>query len=216
VLQSFSATLLLLIAIGAVLLAVGWLLWRRHARRARRGIRPPAETQPPAPAPTAAPPPPALSIASFAPLPPRAAPAVPAAPVPRGASATGPARLLVVDDSAVARAKLRKLFQAAGFLVDLAADGDEALVLIASKPYAVLITDLEMPKLNGFQLIAAVQANPGTEDLPIIAITGHDELSAQVDEMKGLYGLFKKPWNDGELQKRVTNVATLRRRRAGD
>ena len=213
-LQAFFTTILLPIVLIAVLLAACWLVWRR---RTRRGIRRPVATPPPAPAHDSAQQPPALSIASFAPLPPRAAPATPApAPAPRAApAAAGPASLLVVDDSAVARAKLRKLFEGAGFLVDQAADGEEALALIVSKPYAVLITDLEMPKLNGFQLIAAVQASPATEDLPIIAITGHDELSAQVNDMKGLYGLFKKPWNDSELHKRVANVATLRRRGTG-
>jgi CheY-like chemotaxis protein len=123
--------------------------------------------------------------------------------------------LLVVDDSAVARFKLRKLFEGAGYRVDHAADGEEALLLIAGKRYSVLITDLEMPQLNGFQLIAAVRGNPATEDIPIIAITGHDELSAKVNDMKGVYGVFRKPWDDHELRKHVDNVAKLRQPDAG-
>jgi DNA-binding response OmpR family regulator len=114
----------------------------------------------------------------------------------------------------VSRAKLRKLFEAAGFEVDLASDGEEALERIGSKPYAVLITDLEMPKVDGFQVIAAVQDSLDTEDLPIIAITGHEELSARVHDMQGLYGIFRKPWNDRELLKRVAAVSTLRRQAA--
>jgi DNA-binding response OmpR family regulator len=54
-----------------------------------------------------------------------------------------------------------------------------------------------------------VQGNLETEDLPIIAITGHDELHARVHEIQGLYGLFKKPWNDRELLKRVEVLVTL-------
>jgi CheY-like chemotaxis protein len=127
-----------------------------------------------------------------------------------------PVSLLVVDDSAVSRAKLRKLFEAAGYEVDLAVDGEEALARFATKPYAVLITDLEMPKVDGFQVIAAVQNSLDAEDLPIIAITGHEELSARVHDMKGLYGIFRKPWNDRELLKRVAAVSTLRRQAATD
>jgi CheY-like chemotaxis protein len=134
---------------------------------------------------------------------------------PASASAStavgAPAGLLVVDDSAVARVLMRKLFEAAGHRVDVAADGEEALALLESKRYSVLVTDLEMPRLDGFQLIAALQASPANDDLPIVAITGHDELSARVHDMKGLYGIFKKPWNDSELLQRVNNLATLRR-----
>lgn len=220
VLAAFTVVLVLLL----VIVPGVWF------RRRRNGAPPrlPARTPRPEPAPL-----PALSLDSFAPLPPRAArptpippprPAAPSPPVsaPAGASASAPAStpvsaaagLLVVDDSAVARVLMRKLFEAAGHRVDVAADGEEALALLESKRYAVLVTDLEMPKLNGFQLIAAVQASPANDDLPIIAITGHDELSARVHDMKGLYGIFKKPWNDTELLQRVTNLARLRRQAA--
>jgi DNA-binding response OmpR family regulator len=57
-----------------------------------------------------------------------------------------------------------------------------------------------------------VQGSMETEDLPILAITGHDELSARVHDYQGLYGIFKKPWNDRELLKRVEALAALRKR----
>lgn len=134
-----------------------------------------------------------------------AAPAQPSAP----AAPAGPAALLVVDDSAVARAKLGKLFEAAGYQVTLARDGVEALDRLAEQRFAVLVTDLEMPNKDGFELIAAVQGSMATEDLPIIAITGHEELQARVHQVQGLYGIFKKPWNDRELLKRVETLASL-------
>jgi CheY-like chemotaxis protein len=75
---------------------------------------------------------------------------------------------------------------------------------------AVVVTDLEMPRMDGFELIAAVKGALATEDLPIIAITGHDELQARVHEVEGLFGIFKKPWNDRELLKRVNTLAAVR------
>ncbi|APW38804.1 hypothetical protein RD110_17630 [Rhodoferax koreense] len=138
-----------------------------------------------------------------------APPATPPAPPPPPPPPAKPA-ILVVDDSAVARAKLRKLFEGAGYTVEVANDGAHALDVLPSAHFAVLVTDLEMPVMDGFQLIAAVQGAMETEDLPIIAITGHDEMQARVNDVKGLYGIFKKPWNDRELLKRVGALSTLR------
>ena len=137
-------------------------------------------------------------------------PPAPIAPVRAPAAQPGSARVLVVDDSAVARAKLRKLFEGAGYLVETATDGNEALDVLNRSRFEVLVTDLEMPNMNGIELIAAVQGNMDTEDLPIVAITGHDELHARVHDCQGLYGIFKKPWNDRELLKRIEALAALR------
>lgn len=141
------------------------------------------------------------------------APLAPEAPVATApVQASGPIPLLVVDDSAVARAKLARLFEGVGYQVTVAKDGLEALQRLAEQRFAVLITDLEMPNKDGFELIADVQGSLETEDLPVIAITGHDEMQARVHQVQGLYGIFKKPWNDRELLKRVETLASLRRR----
>ena len=119
--------------------------------------------------------------------------------------------ILVVDDSAVPRAKLRKLFEAHGYQVVTANDGVQALEAIAKTRFAVVITDLEMPHMDGFELIAAVQGSLDTEDIPVIAITGHEEMQARVHNIQGLYGIFKKPWNDRELLKRVDVLASIKK-----
>lgn len=163
------------------------------------------EVAPPPPRPPR-PMPPSQPPASSVPV----APPVPvSAPVP--VPPAGPAHLLLVDDSAVVRAKLAKLFEGAGYRITLAKDGVEALEALQRERFAVLVTDLEMPNKDGFELIAAVQGDMSTEDLPIIAITGHEELHTRVHEIQGLFGLFKKPWNDRELLKRVETLAAMRR-----
>ena len=129
------------------------------------------------------------------------------------ASRTAPETIaiLVVDDSAVPRAKLRKLFERNGYEVVTANDGVQALAAMSIKKFAVIITDLEMPNMNGFELIAAIQGKLETEDIPVIAITGHEELQAQVQNLQGLYGIFKKPWVDLDLLKRVDVLASLKK-----
>lgn len=132
----------------------------------------------------------------------------PAAPV---VVPEGPPTVLIADDSAVVRTKLKRLLEGAGFTVVQVNDGNEALAELDAQPHiAVLITDLEMPNKDGFELIADVHGSLTTEDLPVIAITGHDELHGRVGQIEGVYGIFKKPWNDRELLKRVQSLVHLR------
>jgi len=123
----------------------------------------------------------------------------------------GPPTILIADDSAVVRTKLKRLFEGAGFTVLQVNDGNEALAEIDARPeISLLITDLEMPNKDGFELIADVHGSLATEDMPVIAITGHDELHGRVGQIEGVYGIFKKPWNDRELLKRVESLVHLR------
>lgn len=138
----------------------------------------------------------------------RASDALPGPAAPAG----GPLPLLVVDDSAVVRAKLSKLLTGAGYAVTLARHGHEALEQLNQHWFAMMITDLEMPEMDGFELIAHVSNDIRTENLPIVAITGHEALQAKVQDAKGLYGIFKKPWNDRELLARVGVLTQLRPR----
>lgn len=132
---------------------------------------------------------------------------------PQAAPPDSPA-VLLVDDSAVVRAKLRRLFESAGYRTLVANDGVQALEALTQDFFSVLITDLEMPNMNGLELIAAAQGGIDTNDLPVIAITGHDTMQARVQDLGGLYGIFKKPWNDRELLRRVEVLARVRQRPA--
>ncbi|WP_148661552.1 response regulator [Roseateles chitosanitabidus] len=188
-LQPFLLPLLIAIPLAIVIIII----------TVRRGDHRDVGAPPPPPRPQPAPPRPAPAVA-HAPATPPVAPAAPAQRLP----------LLVVDDSAVVRAKLLKLFSEAGHEVVAARDGVEALELLGQTRFGVLITDLEMPNMDGFELIRAVQGALETEDLPIIAISGHEELHARLHQVQGLYGMFQKPWNDRELIKRVEALAQLR------
>jgi len=113
------------------------------------------------------------------------------------------ADLLLVDDSAVARAKLRRLFATAGYEVQLARDGVEALALLQKGRYRLMITDLEMPNLDGVELICTCQAQAHTASMPILAITGHDDLQARLNDCQEICGIYRKPWIDEDLTSHV-------------
>jgi len=83
------------------------------------------------------------------------------------------AKILVADDTLTARMLLRNIIEKAGFSVKTANDGVDALAALKreSPPFDLLITDLEMPRMNGFELTAAVRKDEKVRDLPVIIVT---------------------------------------------
>jgi CheY-like chemotaxis protein len=124
------------------------------------------------------------------------------------------ADLLLVDDSAVARAKLRKLFERAGYSVQLACDGVEALALLQRGRYALMVTDLEMPKMDGVTLINTCLRQPQTARMPMLAVSGHENLRAKFNECRQICGVHRKPWVDDVLLSHVAALVGTRWARA--
>jgi CheY-like chemotaxis protein len=151
---------------------------------------------------------------------PRAEPTAPVPPaataVPRSAVMPSPgaadrlpplaADVLVVDDSAVARAKLKRLLESQGYSVHLANDGVDALGRLEKGRYALMISDLEMPNMDGVTLIRHCQARAETARMPILAISGHEDLRARFNACHDIGGVHRKPWVDDVL---TSHFATL-------
>src|SRR5262249_11042851 len=80
-------------------------------------------------------------------------------------------RIMLVDDSLSVRKFVGGMLERAGFHVTTARDGAEALQQLAELTVDVLITDLEMPRLNGYELIRGLSRQPTTRDLPVVILT---------------------------------------------
>lgn len=117
--------------------------------------------------------------------------------------------VLFVDDSAVIRAKMKKTLVEAGYNLTLAVDGVDALKILEEKKFDLIITDLEMPNLDGLGLMLKLEEEPATKDIPVVIVTGHDEVEIKTNKISNLYGVCKKPWNDVELLKRVKALSNL-------
>ena len=80
--------------------------------------------------------------------------------------------VLVVEDEPAIRGLVSLLLEGEGFVVDGAPDGQEALAKLAEQPPDALVVDLDLPLLNGCDLVRACRADAGLRHLPIIAISG--------------------------------------------
>jgi len=87
-------------------------------------------------------------------------------------------RALIVDDSRAMRTILSRIVAGLGFETILAGDGKQALaVLSASPPPDLLLTDWNMPEMNGYELVCAVRAIPGYAGIKIVMVTTETEIS---------------------------------------
>lgn len=103
---------------------------------------------------------------------------------PVSATATGTHKVLVVEDSLAVRQLQRSILEAAGYGVVTARDGREALeVLGHDETIELVVTDVDMPELDGFQLTAAIRAHPSHSALPVIVVTSRGD---ERDRQRGI------------------------------
>ncbi|MEL6158327.1 MAG: hybrid sensor histidine kinase/response regulator [Cyanobacteria bacterium J06623_5] len=117
-------------------------------------------------------------------------------------------RILVVDDSMTVRAMERKLLQNQGYQVDLAVDGAEGWNIVRMNAYDLVITDVDMPRMSGIELIEHMRAYGPTQNMPVIVVSYKDR---EADQLAGLeaganYYLTKSSFHDDGLITAVTDL----------
>lgn len=115
----------------------------------------------------------------------------------------GKPHILLVDDSKVVRVRTEKLLLSAGYAVSTAVDGIDALSKLETFQPDVIITDIEMPNLDGFGLVRNIRGNERTEEIPIIVMTSHVNLHLDIAATEGINGFLPKPFNDPDLLDQV-------------
>lgn len=130
-------------------------------------------------------------------------------------SAHTPGRLLVVDDNRVNRLLLVQGLEQEGHDVASAENGREALEMLRSRPFDLLLLDIEMPEMNGFQVLEALLHDPSLRDMPVIMTSASDELDRVVKCIEmGAEDYLTKPLNPVLLRARVN--ASLEKKRLRD
>jgi chemosensory pili system protein ChpA (sensor histidine kinase/response regulator) len=125
-------------------------------------------------------------------------------------------RVLLVDDSVSVRKFVGGMLERAGFHVVAARDGAEALQQLAEQSVDVIVTDLEMPRLNGYELIRGLNREPTTCDLPVVVLTTragakHVNLAREL----GVEHYVAKPVDEASFVQLIESLAAAAPARAG-
>ena len=134
-----------------------------------------------------------------------------ATPVETNAEASAEAAaaktILTIDDSRTMRDMLRLALGGAGFTVVQAVDGQDGLKVLPQQPVDVIITDINMPKLDGYGVIRAVRADPSYDDTPILVLsTEAEQGSKDIANEAGANGWIVKPFDPEGLIKLINTV----------
>ncbi len=118
-----------------------------------------------------------------------------------------PRRVLVADDSRTVRETVSRILGGAGYIVDTASDGQEAWDMLKDVEYDLLVTDLEMPRLGGFELLEKVRAGHATKLMPVLVISSR---SAEVHRTRaaqlGANAFMAKPLQKPALMEQVGSL----------
>ena len=106
-----------------------------------------------------------------------------APPVAEPEEAPRALRILVVEDSVGVRELERSLLATAGYVVDTAVDGVDGVAHLTGEPYDLIVTDVEMPGMDGLALTRTVRATPGWQAVPVVVMTSRD---SEADRRAGM------------------------------
>ena len=123
--------------------------------------------------------------------------------------------LLIVDDNEENRDVLARRLEKQGHWAVTAGSGPEALSALAEQPFDLVLLDIMMPEMDGYEVLFRIKSEPSTQNLPVIMISALDELESVVRCIEmGAADYLPKPFNPTLLKARVG--ASLREKRARD
>ena len=121
------------------------------------------------------------------------------------------ATILIVDDEIQNRKLLEVLLRHEGYLTLSATNGEEALASIAQRAPDLILLDIMMPGMDGYQVASILKAKPATSNIPIIMVTAQIDRSARLTGLNaGAEAFLTKPVDRAELQLRVRNLLRLK------
>jgi two-component system sensor histidine kinase/response regulator len=114
------------------------------------------------------------------------------------------AKILVVEDEAENRLLIGMILSTEGYQVIPAVDGADALARLEREPPDLILLDLMMPQMNGFEVLERLRADPATAPIPVIVLTAlAQERDIERAVASGAQGYVIKPFEPDELLKRI-------------
>ena len=114
--------------------------------------------------------------------------------------------ILVVDDEASQLALARELIKSVGMNCDTASNGEEAFTKLEHKTYHLIVTDIQMPKMDGFNFMKAIKNHDNFSKIPVIAVSGRTNVTASTYLKAGFSGNLLKPYRPGDLLLKIGEI----------
>jgi len=119
--------------------------------------------------------------------------------------------IVLADDSISVRKFVGRMLEKAGYRVKLAADGLEALEIVSQTSCDLVVTDLEMPRTNGYELMSHLRQQPNTRDIPVMVVTSRAGAKHRERALKeGAAAFMVKPVQEDQLVATVNDLINLR------
>ena len=121
-----------------------------------------------------------------------------------------PTRILIVDDERTNRELLRIMLAPEGHVLLTAASGEEALAMVVLQPFDLILLDIMMPGVDGYQVAATLKRNPDTRDIPVLMLTALDDRNSRMHGLSaGAADFLTKPVDRAELVEKVRTLARV-------
>ena len=118
-----------------------------------------------------------------------------------------PRKVLLVDDEVGFAELLRDLLVMDSYEVEVAHDGQEGLEKLQAFAPDVIISDVVMPRLSGFEMFKKVKASPETASIPFLFITGFQDERVLAEARKvGVFGILRKPVDIEQIEMRLRDL----------
>ena len=128
----------------------------------------------------------------------------------RNVEEKSPKRLLVIEDDETMRVALKRIFEADGFKVLTVADGTHLNQVLDDSPVDLIIMDIGLPWINGFELAELMKEDSDLKDIPLVSVSGrtsHGDMKRAFE--LGAVDFIKKPFDVEKIRKTVSTLMKL-------
>lgn len=114
--------------------------------------------------------------------------------------------VLIVDDEPAQLSLISEFIKMSGMAIETSNNGKEALKILKKKHFDIVLTDIQMPEMDGFELLKAIEKEPATAEVPVVALSGKSDIAPSQYLEEGFSGSLLKPYSSRRLLEILENI----------
>lgn len=114
--------------------------------------------------------------------------------------------VLIVDDEPAQLSLISEFIKTTGMAIETSSNGKEALKKSKNKNFDIILTDIQMPEMDGFELLRSIKKEPSTAQIPVVALSGKSDIAPRQYLEKGFSGSLLKPYSSQKLLEILENI----------